>query len=44
LVFTYYFAETEVCDLDFTVVEDDVLGLKVIVDNFLLLIIEVLEA
>ena len=39
LVFLYDFAQAEVCDFDLAIVEDNVLGLEVVVDNLLLLII-----
>lgn len=42
-ILLYDFAETEVCDLHLTIVEDDVLGLQVVVDDLLLLVIQVLE-
>ena len=35
--------QAEVCDFDLSIVEDNVLGLQVVVDNFLLLIGQVLE-
>ena len=42
LVFAHHLAKPKVCNFDFTVVKDDVLRFQVIVDNFLLLIVEVL--
>jgi len=44
LIFLDNFAQAEVGDLDLAIVEDDILRLKVIMDNLLLLVVEVLEA
>lgn len=44
LVFLDDLAQAEVCDFDLAIVEDNVLGLEIVVNNLLLLIIQVLEA
>lgn len=44
LVFANDFAEAEVSDLDFTIVEDYVLGFEVVVDDFLFLVVQVLQS
>ena len=43
LIFTDYFAKSKVCDFNFTVVEEDILWLQVVVDDFLLGVSQVLE-
>ena len=43
LVFLDYLTETKISDFDFSVVEDDVLWLQVVVDNLLFLISQVLK-
>jgi hypothetical protein len=44
LIFADNFAESKVSDLDFAVVEDDVLRFQVVVNDLLLLIVQVLQA
>ena len=44
LVFTDYFAKSKVCDFNLTVVEEDILWLQVVVDNFLLGVSQILES
>ena len=44
VAFVDYLAETEVGDFDFAVVEDDVLGLQVVVDDLFVLVVQVLQA
>ena len=44
LVFTDYFAKSKVCDFYLTVVEEDILWLQVVVNDFLLGISQVLES
>ena len=40
----YYLAQPEICDLDFAIVKNDVLRLQVIVNDFLLAIVKILES
>ena len=44
LVLSNDFAEPEVGDFDFPVVKDDVLWFEIVVDDYLLLVVQVLEA
>lgn len=43
LVFLHDLAQTEVSDFNFAIVENDVLGLQIVMDDSLALVVEVLE-